>query len=313
MNPKGLSADQKVQFLTALVNGYQDDVKFEQESALRRVADVASLSGTDLVKTRDTWDLPTLLRVREVAFRRRIEALITESHDFRDPRFDHSFRDIDNDLSTWRHTHLEALTAFIYKGRIVRDRDLMMRRLGQRRDELEVEARQLSGEAEQSTRLLESIERSKPLLAGPLTNRDGAPLVDSTALDRLVRSDYVGPIVKRITDLHKQAKELEADKARVERELAILAKPESVTAKPPAGLDELVALVTKELSRIVESYNKLLDDYLTATITTLVTLKEGPLVTREGPRALPLAAVLLLVSAVLPFVIVFFERAFRER
>lgn len=313
VKPKSLSTDQKLQFLTALVKAYQDQAKFEQEAALKRVAEFSTLSPADLIKTYDTWDLPTLLRQREASFRQQVESLTKESREFHDPRFGLSFRDIGNDLSTWTSTRLEALTAAVYKGRLVTDRNLMVKRLQQRLDELDVQQKQLDGEAEQSTRLVESLDRSKPLLAGPLTNREGAPLVDTTALERLVRSDYVGPVVKRITELHRQAKEIEAERARVERELAILSKADSTSVKPPAAFDDLVALVTKELSRIVANYSRVLDEYLNATVTTLVTLKEGPRVTREGPSLSTLAAILLVLSAALPFVIILFERAFRER
>src|SRR5664280_2298879 len=312
VHPKGLTSDQSVQFLPALVKAYQDQVKFEQESALRRVSDFSTLSPADLVKSYDSWDLPMLLRDREAAFRQQIETLTKESHDFQDPRFGLSFRDVGADLATWRDTRLEALTAFIYKGRFVRDRDLMMKRLQQRLDELDVQVRQISGEAEQSPKLLEALDRSKPLLAGPLTNRDGAPLVDSTALEKLVRSDYVGPVVKRVTELHKQAKELDAEKSRAERGLAMRSKTESPSARPASGLEEIVALVTKDLSRIVGNYNRLLDEYLNATVTSVVTLKEGPRITRDGPALATLAAVFLCLAAVIPFVVVLFEKAYRE-
>ena len=311
VNPGLLTGNQKIQFLSAVVRAYQEDVKFEQAAALRRSADFSKMSPAELIQNYDTWDLPTLLAGRERSLRQRVEALVIESRDFSDPSFRMTFRDIGNDLTTWRDTRLEALTAFIYKGRVVKDRDLMLKRLQQRLDELNVQVKQLSGEAEQSTKLVEALDRSKPLLAGPLTNRDGAPLVDSTALEKLVRSDYVGPVVKRITELHRQAKEAEAEKARVELEVAILTKGDAST-KAPAEFEGLLTLVTKDLSRIVANYNKLLDEYLNATVTSLVVLKQGPSVTREGPTGTALAVVLLAVSLVLPFVVVFFESSLKR-
>lgn len=311
VNPGLLTGDQKVQFLTAVVQAYQEDVKFEQKSALRRVADFSTLSPADLLRDYDTWDLPTLLAERERSFRHQIDALVIESRDFSDPHFRMTFRDIGNDLTTWRDTRLEALTAFIYKGRVVKDRDLMLKRLQQRVEELDVLVKQLSGEAEQSTKLVESLDRSKPLLAGPLTNRDGAPLVDSTALEKLVRSDYVGPVVKRITELHKEAKETEAEKTRAERAIAILGKADGVS-KASGDLEPLIALVTKDLSRIVANYNKVLDDYLNATVTSLVALRQGPSVTREGLSTSALAAILLVVSVIVPFVVIFFESSMKR-
>jgi hypothetical protein len=73
-----------------------------------------------------------------------------------------------------------------------------------------------------------------------------------------------------------------------------------------------LTLVTKDLSRIVESYNRLLDEYLTATVTSVVMLKEGPRITREGPALTTLAAVFLCLAAVIPFIVVLFEKAYRE-
>jgi ABC-type enterochelin transport system permease subunit len=92
----------------------------------------------------------------------------------------------------------------------------------------------------------------------------------------------------------------------------MLAKFDSSLVKPEAGLEEIVALVTKDLTRIVGSYNRLLDEYLNAIVTSVVTLKEGPCITREGPSIAILGAALLSVSAILPFLIVLFEKAFRE-
>lgn len=314
VSPAALQGDQRLQFLSAIAKAYQDEVRFEQQSALRRVADFSSLSPAELVKNYDTWDLPNLLRERERTFRQQVEALVKESREFRDPKFGLSFRDVANDLQTWRDTRLEELTAFIYRGRVVRDRDLMVKRLQQRSDELDVEQRQINGEAEQSTKLIESLDRSKPLLAGPLTNRDGAPLVDSTALEKLVRSDYVGPVVKRITELHQKAQEIQAERSRVERELGLLSKPDAGASTPANGrLEELVTRVTGDLGKIVKSYNQTLDEYLTATVTSLVTLKEGPRVTREGPSLATLVAIFLVVSGVLPFVVLFVQQSTRER
>jgi hypothetical protein len=306
VNPGLLSGDQKIQFLSAVVRAYQQDVLFEQKDVARRAADFSTLSPAELIQAYDTWDLPTLLAERERSLRNEIDALVVESREFSDPHFRMTFRDIGNDLATWRDTRLEALTAFIYRGRVVKDRDLMLKRLQQRLEELDVRVKQLNGEAEQSTKLVEALDRSKPLLAGPLTNRDGAPLVDTTALERLVKSDYVGPVVKRITELHKLAKEAEAEKARVEREIAILSK-ENQTGKPGESLEPLVALVTKDLARIVANYNKVLDGYLDATVTSLVALRQGPSLTREGPSTTSLGVVLLAVALLVPFVVVLFE------
>ncbi|MGZ6987957.1 MAG: hypothetical protein ACXVH0_03250, partial [Thermoanaerobaculia bacterium] len=224
VHPKGLTKDQSVPLLTALVKAYQDEVKFEQESALRRVADLSTLNPAELAQKIDPWDLPTLLRERETAFQRQLDALIAESRDFRDAKFRISFRDVGSDLATWDETQLAALTAFTYGSHLVRDRDLMIKRLGRRIEELNIQLKQLNGEAEQATTLVESLDRSKPLLAGALTGRDGSPLIDASALEKLVRSDYVGPVVRRIGDLLRQARETEAERARCQLQLTILSR-----------------------------------------------------------------------------------------
>ena len=53
-------------------------------------------------------------------------------------------------------------------------------------------------------------------------------------------------------------------------------------------------------------------EYLNVTVTSVVTLKEGPRITRDGPAFATLAVVFLCLVGVIPFVVVLFEKAYRE-
>jgi hypothetical protein len=53
-------------------------------------------------------------------------------------------------------------------------------------------------------------------------------------------------------------------------------------------------------------------EYLNVTVTSVVTLKEGPRITRDGPALVTLASLLLCLAVVIPFVVVLFEKAYRE-
>jgi hypothetical protein len=65
----------------------------------------------------------------------------------------------------------------------------------------------------------------------------------------------------------------------------------------------------------VQNYNRLLDDYLTATITSLVTVKQAPIVVRENfsARILVLAlAGIIVVSCLLAVALMGVEHLFQK-
>ena len=53
-------------------------------------------------------------------------------------------------------------------------------------------------------------------------------------------------------------------------------------------------------------------EYLNVTVTSVVTLREGPRITRDGPALVTFASLLLCLAVVIPFVVVLFEEAYGE-
>jgi uncharacterized small protein (DUF1192 family) len=164
--------------------------------------------------------------------------------------------------------------------------------------DIDIQIRQKSQEASENLRLLEVVEQPKALVSG----RESAPVVDSSALDRLVKNDYVGPVVQRISTLQEEVEVLQADKARLENQLSWLPKSSDAAPAPlPAGYKDLTATISRELGAIIQKYDRILDDYLTATITSLVTIKQAPIVSRGGYAptiVLPAIAVLSVFLAI---------------
>src|ERR1035438_1103266 len=117
-----------------------------------------------------------------------------------------------------------------------------------------------------------------------MSGKDGLPVIDTNALDRLVASDYTSGVVRRVTGLQEKKTKLQEAQWAAERDLALLAKAHDVLLEnlPPTFARE-VGVVTTDLVRILDAYNKLLSSYLDATVTSQVTLRDGPRVVRPGP------------------------------
>jgi hypothetical protein len=131
-------------------------------------------------------------------------------------------------------------------------------------------------------------------------------------LDRLVKSDYLGPLVKRISELQEQTARLEAEKRRLEKDIALLPQAHNVSpAELPASYRELVTTVSGELGKIIQSYNHLLDSYLTATVSKLVVVKDGPRLTHGTSTTLFLAG-MFVVAACLSVLAVVFQHVVRS-
>jgi hypothetical protein len=281
LNLPTASNNQRIRLFDAMIDRYRERIKFDQKSALGFVAPW-NTSYETLAQRYDFWDIPGLFAGTYQALAAQIDSIITESQEFHDSTYQLAFRDIFRDLNTWEGTRLEALEALTYQGRLVKNRDLLQQRVQYQIQELETRIRQKSQEAEESLRLIEAIERPKTLLAGQL-NRDGMPLVDVNALDKLLKTDYVGPVVQKITKLQSDMQAMKASRERLERQLTWLPKATNVTlAQLPPGHKELIQSLTSELDGIVKDYNRALDGYLQTTITSLVVVQTSPIVSRLG-------------------------------
>lgn len=133
---------------------------------------------------------------------------------------------------------LGALEALTYEGRLVKNPELMRYRIRYRLEEIDIQIEQKTNEAGEELRLLAVIERPAAIVAGRL-GADRAPAVDVGALERFLKNDYVGPVVAKISKLHSEIQELEAERGRLRKQLGSLPATTRADARLPAGHKEL--------------------------------------------------------------------------
>ncbi|MBY0279292.1 ELKS/Rab6-interacting/CAST family protein [Candidatus Binatia bacterium] len=304
----GVSADeldegQRVRLLYAIVKAYQEQVKYEQQAEQQRVSP-NDVPPARLAVLYDYWDIPLLLRARADDISSRLQVLIRESQNFRDSEANLSFLEVDRELDLWRETRLETLAAVVHRERLVKDPEAMRRRLEEREANLEIDLRKTNAEVESMAKLLEVVGQPQPVLAGQAARREGTPLLDTDALQTILRSDYIGPVVQRAMHLQQVAAATAAAKERVQHELVLLTKGDApVTGTPPAAFEELVVQVAGDLDRIVQRYVKVLDAYLDASLARVVTLRDGPYL-RLGNVSMTVIAVAILFAAALASLLV---------
>ena len=298
----GLSNAQRLRLFDAVVRSYQERFKNEQKSALAFVAS-GDTSYERLANDYDYWDIPDLFRESYTQLSRHLSNLIIEATEHPDATYQLSFREIEKQLKTWNWTRLQALEASTYQGQLVRNRDFVARRIQNRIYDLDIQIREQTQEANEAMHLLEAIDRPNALLAGQLSAKEGLPLVDAAVLDRLIKSDYVGPVVQRISTLQEAIRGMQMEKARLEKQLSWLPKS-SAGNQVPAGYQQLVTTLSSELSAIIKNYNQLLDNYLTATITGLVVIMRSPVIVTVSDSPWLLPAGIVLFSLILAMIIV---------
>lgn len=310
--PKGMSADESVQLLYALMQAYQQDVKYEQLGALKFMGEVSRYNPNELIRLYDYWDLPRIIGENVAVLRGHVRSLTEEAKDFRDPKFNVSFQDLEQDLSVWSSTRLESLRGLVDGNRLVKNRDSMIKRLQFRQEQLDIQIRSVTQELLEATKLLETVDRPRTTLAGPMSGKDGLPVIDTNALDRLVASDYTGSVVKRVTGLQEKKTKLQEARWFAERDLALLAKAQDVPLeKLPPAFERDLGVVTTDLARILDTYSKLLTSYLDATVTSQVTLRDGPRVVRLGPSIRMVLAGVVFVCAVLALLLLIVDQSVR--
>lgn len=311
VHPDGLDDAQRVRLLYAIVKAYQGQVKYEQEAELQRVS-ASSLPAAQLTTLYDYWDIPLLLRARADDLSTRLQVLIRESQNFRDTEVNLSFLEVDRELEIWRDTRLETLAAVVHRERLVKDPDAMRRRLEERQANLDIELRRITGQIESIAKLLEVVGQPKPVLAGQTAVREGTPLLDTNALEKILRSDYVGPVVQRSIVLQQAAASTAAAQERVQHELALLGKTSDAgNGKLPAGFEDLVAQVAGDLDRIVQRYVRVLDAYLESAVTRFVTLRDGPYLVLANASMAVIAVAILFTAALLSLLIVIVSDSLR--
>jgi hypothetical protein len=306
----GISDQERIRLFDALINRYQESVKYDQKAAKGFVV-AAEYDYDKLAADYDLWDIPDLFREMYRSVMEKLTALVTESTQFQDASYQLSFREVAKDLDNWERTRLQALEALTYQGRLVRNRDFIVQRIQYRIQTLDIQAKQQSQEAAEAIRLLEVIDRPKTLVSGQLA-KEGTPSIDVAALDKLLKGDYVGPVVERISKLQTETQEKLEEKDRLEKQLALLPKSSDPSGKIPEGYKELTTTLSKELSGIIQKYDNILDDYLDATITAMVTIKQAPLITRPGYSPLIVIPGIAFMSLFLAIVLLGIEHMFAK-
>jgi hypothetical protein len=303
----GLTDAQRLRLCDAVISRYRERIKYDQNSARAFVSSWAS-SYDKLANIYDFWDIPELFRESSRSLDRNLTTLIGESAQYQDARSQLSFQEIGQDLDAWDRTRLQALEALTYQGQLVRNRDIVMQRIQYRIQKLDIQIKQETQEANNAIHLLEVIDRPNALLAG----QPGTPMVDASALDKLIRSDYVGPVVQRVSNLQHSIQTMESDKALLEKQLSWLPKSSTAGQVPP-GYKELTDTLSSELNSIIKNYNRLLDDYLTATITSLVIVTQPPhIVISSGYSNRLILAGVVFLSFILALIVVGVERFFEK-
>ncbi len=309
---KGLTNAQRIRLFDASVQRYRQRIKADQQSALSFVSQLPT-AYEKLAGIYDLWDIPGFFRETCQSLTRQLDSLIIASSTNPDSKWQLSFREIAKDLDIWDKTRLEALEALTYQGGLVRNRDIISQRVQYQIADLDVQIQQKKQEANEALHLIEIAGRPGALLAGQLTNKEGVPIVDASALDRLVRSDYIGPVVKHISSLQGEAQVLEAQKARLEKRLSWLPKTRNIDVRQlPASYRELIDVLGSELDIIIQKYNHLLDAYLADTVTSLVVVIQSPVITRGGYSPVLLLFGVILLSALLAVSLITAEHIFKQ-
>jgi hypothetical protein len=302
---KKLSTHEELRLFDAIVNRYRAHVKFEQKAALRFISDWSRGGYTELVRDYDYWEIPFILGQNVDILTKALKGLIEESKDYRDPTAQLSFRDLEKDLAIWSTTRLEMLRALTYKGLLVKNRAVALVTVQYRLEDLAIQTRAKSEETAEALRLLEAVGKPQPVVATQFSGREGIPIVDSSVMERIVKSDYMTPLIKRISELQEEKKDLEAKKWRLEQDAKMLPQAREVPPEQlPKEYKAVVDVLSKELSQIIRNYNLLLDRYLTETVTSLVGIKSGPAVTWDVSLALLIFSVVVVCSILALFTVV---------
>lgn len=302
-----------IRLFDAIVTRYRDRAKFEQKASFRFTNDLSLVAYEDLVKKYDYWEIPHVLEQSVLVLQKYLDQLVKESKDYKDSRSLFTFRALASDLDIWKITRLEALKGATFRGRLVRDKDTALLTAQYRLEDMVIAAREANEETTQAMRLLEAAQKPQPLAATQGTGAGGAiPIVDSPVIDRLVKSDYISPLVQRISDLQTKAKELEAASWRLEKDLVYLQQARNVSPEQlPSNYRNLIETLSVELREMLRRYNILFDDYLTDTVTSFIVVREGPRITRGTSPTLAALGVVGL-SALLALLAVLTEHLIQK-
>lgn len=293
-----------LQLLDAILRRYRERVKLEQVATFQFVSDWSKTSPEQFLEKYDYWDIPEILNQDVELMSSYLNQLSVDAPDYENPTLQFLFQDIRKDLNIWSATHLNLLRAMASTGRFLKNKDLVLMKIRYRLETLSIEIRQRQGEIAENMKLIETLQKPQRTLA--LTTADKTEL-DSSAVDRLLKNDYIAPLVKRIMTLQQETKTLEAEQSHLAKAVVVIAKAQNVS--PATILKEIqgpIITSLKELQAIINDYNKLLDQYLTVMSNGFVFVQNGPRIEQEGPSARNVLILIVIFSGLFAFSWVYF-------
>jgi hypothetical protein len=82
-----------------------------------------------------------------------LDTLIKESLLYKDSKYQLAFREVARDLDIWVRMRLQALEALTYQGQLVRNRDIVTRRIQYQIQDLDIRIKQETEETNNAVRL----------------------------------------------------------------------------------------------------------------------------------------------------------------
>ena len=286
---RGLDEEERARLFDALIVAYRETVRGEEIAANRRIPLLPEGDPGGILARSDPWDLPRIFLNQAVIFQGQLAASLEDARRMGDLRGEIQFREIGFDLDAWRKTRLESVQALVYHERLVGDERLMEYRLKERIADLDIKLQRVHREIEETERLLTKVDRPNSVVAGQGEARENASFVDAAVLERIVKNDYIGPVVRKASDLSGELGALTAGKATAQRELDQL---RSLSSDPSARkgtksealavLDPLLKAAITDFNGIARQYLVALDEFLQSQVLSRVRLREGPVQVRFG-------------------------------
>jgi hypothetical protein len=276
----GLTNAEHVKLFNGLVSTYLETVEADQKSG-KSLTHLPDVDYDRFVAGHEYWDIPELLLQTSRSLSEKLSSAITESTQCPDSTYQLSFRGVAKKLETWEQIRLHALQAIIYQGPPARNRDLIVQRTQYRIENLDIRLRKSAQHVNEALRLLEILDQPRALASGQLSSTQGLSPVDVAALDKLIKSDYMGPVVEKISTLQERMQAAETEKDMLAKQLSWLPKSSEATGSVPPDYRSFITTTATELGEIIKEYDRLLDRYTSATVTSLVVLKQEPVVSRK--------------------------------
>jgi hypothetical protein len=289
-----LSGNEGLRLFDAWLVHYRESVKYDLSPS--GIAFLSRLN--DKIKGHDPWDVPELFRQTDQVLRTRILRLVQESSMYPDSRFNLMFRKLWRELFEWERIRLQALEAVTYEGSLVGNQDMAVQKIKYRIDRADAKIRQLTQEANEALGLLKTMDRPKTLIAGEMAT--GGMSFDTEALDKLLKSDYVGPVVQRVSEIQTKMSTSLEEKAESARQLAKLNQPnEPKRAGRQSDYQEILEKTSRELNAIIQIFNQTLENYLSEATYEGVSLIQMPIVSKNVISPLIALPALTILSILL--------------